>query len=223
MRILDSSLYWWANRVSSYLLLGVLWLLCCIPVVTLFPATVAMFAVFRAWQENPDEAFYIPFFAHLRRYFAGDFVLGLLWLLVLGLLVLNLVLMPAAIAPGLLRALAFGFWLLGVLIFVASSVFIFPLRSSYTLGLWPSIRAAVALGLARLGTTALCLGVLLVAAVLFYLLPASLLLTGAAAGHAIFWLCHRTLKTLEATSLDAAEGDAFQKRALEEQEDNHDR
>lgn len=199
MKVLDSPLYWWANRLSSYLLLSVLWLLCCAPILTIFPATVAMFAVYRAWQENPDEAFYIPFFAHLRRHFFKDFLLGLLWLLILGLLVLNLTLLPAAIPPELpfVRALAFGFWLLGALIFTSSSVFIFPLRSSYALTLWVSVRNAVALGLARFGTTALCLGVLLLTALLFSLLPVSLLLSAAAAGHLISWLCHRSLKALE--------------------------
>lgn len=202
MKTLDSPLYWWANRFSSYLLLSVLWLLCCIPILTIFPATVAMFAVFRAWQENPDEAFYIPFFAHLRSNFFKDLLLGLMWLLIIGLLVLNLTLLPAAIPPDLplVRALAFGFWLLGVLIFVASSIFIFPLRSSYTLTLWVSVRNAVALGLARFGTTALCLGVVLLTALLFWVVPASVLLTSAVAGHLISWLCHRTLRTLETHS-----------------------
>lgn len=158
-----------------------------------------MFAVFRAWQENPDEAFYIPFFAHLRGHFFKDFLLGLVWLLVLGLLILNLTLLPAAIPSELpfVRALAFGFWLLGALIFTSSSIFIFPLRSSYALTLWVSVRNAVALGLARFGTTALCLGVLLLTALLFSFLPVSLLLSAAVAGHLISWLCHRTLRVLE--------------------------
>lgn len=200
MRALDSSFYWWVSRVVGYLLLSGLWLLCSAPILTLFPATVALFAVFRAWQDNPDEAFYLPFFAHLRRWFVGDFLLGLLWLVALGLLAANLLLLPTAIPPGLpwVRALAFGCWLLGALVFASASVFIFPLRSSYTLGIWASVRTAVALGLARLGTTVMCLGVLLVAGLLFWYAPASLLLSSAVTGHIIFWLCHRALKGLEA-------------------------
>jgi uncharacterized membrane protein YesL len=203
MNFLDSSWYWWANRLSSYLLLSVLWLLCSAPILTLFPATVALFAVFRAWQENPDEAFYQPFFAHLRRYFWGDFALGLLWLLSAALLTLNLLLLPAAIPSDLLRALAFGTWLLGALVFASGSIFIFPLRANYTLGLWASVRAAVALGLSRLVTTLLCLGVLTLTSLLFLYIPASLLLSGAGAGHLISWLCTRTLKKLETQSAKA--------------------
>lgn len=199
VRTLESPLYWWVSRFFSYVLLSGLWLLLSAPIVTLFPATVAMFAVFRAWQDNPDEAFYLPFFAHLRKHLWGDLLLGLLWLLALALLVMNLILLPAAIPPGLswLRALLFGFWLLGALVFVAASVFIFPLRSSYTLGFWESARNAVALGLARLGTTVLCLAVLLLTGLLFLSFPVSLLLSGAVAGHCISWLCQRVLKPIE--------------------------
>ncbi len=62
MRFLDNRFYWWANRASSYLLLGGLWFLCSLPLLTLFPATAAMFATFRAWQDNPDDAFYLSLF-----------------------------------------------------------------------------------------------------------------------------------------------------------------
>lgn len=201
MNILNSSWYWWVTRLSNYLLLGALWLLCSAPLITLFPSTVALFAVFHTWSEQPDEAFYLPFFAHLRAHFVRDFFLGLLWLVGIGLLVVNFILIPEAFGTGfsVVRALAFGFWLLAVLIFASGSLFIFPLRSSYTMNVWESVRTAVVLGLTQLSTTALCLGVLSLVIVLFWLSPATLLLSAAAAGHLIYWLCRRRLRPLETT------------------------
>ncbi len=191
MRLLDNQFYWWLNRLSSYLLLSGLWLLSSSLVITLFPATVAMFAVFRAWQDNPDDAFYIHFFARFRTSFGQDFLLGLLWLLVAALLVLNALLVPQVAAP--LRPLVFALIALGAVLYFAASVFIFPLRVGTTLGLWASVRAAVILGMTQLGTTALCLGVLVLAGVAFWFFPASLLLSGTVAAHLVYRLCYRRI------------------------------
>ncbi len=194
MQLLDSRFYWWLNRLSSYLLLSGLWLIFSSLVITLFPATVAMFAVFRAWQDNPDDAFYISFFARFRAAFWGDFLLGLVWLLVAALLTLNAFLLPDVTAS--LRPFVFAFIALGVVLYGAATVFIFSLRVSTTLGLWSSARAAVILGMTQLGTTALCLGVFALAATAFWFFPASLLLSGTVAGHLSYRLCHRRIAKL---------------------------
>ena len=191
MRLLDNQFYWWLNRLSSYLLLSGLWLLSSSLVVTLFPATVAMFAVFRAWQDNPDDAFYISFFARFRAAFWQDFLLGLVWLLVAALLTLNAFLLPYVSTS--LRPFVFAFIALGATLYGAATVFIFSLRVSTTLGLWASVRAAVILGMTQLGTTALCLGVLVLAGAAFWFFPASLLLSGTVAGHLCYRLCHRRI------------------------------
>lgn len=191
MRLLDSRVYWWVSRLSSYLLLSGLWLLCSSPVLTFFPATVAMFAVFRAWQDNPDEAFYLPFLARLRGYFVSDFVLGLLWLLLAALLLLNAMLLPQVPSP--VRPPAFGLLALGGLLYLAASIFIFPLQVRTSLGLRANARAAVVLGMTQLGTTVLCTLVLTLAGTAFWYFPPSLFLSGAAAGHLVYGLCSRRL------------------------------
>lgn len=140
MRLLDSRLYWWLNRLSSYVLLGGLWLLLSSPVVTFFPATAALFAVFRAWQDNPDDAFYLPFFGRLRARFVSDALLGLLWLLIGALLLINAVLLPQLALPA--RLIAFASLSLAAVLYTAASAFIFPVRVSTELGVWASARAA---------------------------------------------------------------------------------
>lgn len=194
MRLLDSRLYWWLNRLSSYLLLGGLWLFLSSPVITFFPATAALFAVFRAWQDNPDDAFYLPFFRRFREHFRSDLLLGLLWLLVPALLVANVALLPQL--PPALRPPLFALLLLCGLLYAASSTFIFPLRASTTLGMLASARAAVVLGMTQLGTTALCLLAVAGAAAAFWLFPPSLLVGGVGAAHLIYGLCYRRIKDL---------------------------
>ena len=191
MRLLDSRFYWWVNRLSSYLLLSGLWLLCSIPVITLFPATMALFAVFCAWQDNPDDAFYLPFLARFRQHFGKDFLLGLLWLFVAVLIVLNALLLPQV--PPVLRPPAFALLVLGAVMYLAATIFVFPLLATYPLSLWAAVRAAVILGMTQLGTTLLCVGVLVLIGAAFWVFPSSLLVSTAVACHLIYKLCHRRL------------------------------
>ena len=191
MRFLDNRFYWWANRASSYLLLGGLWLLCSLPLLTLFPATAAMFATFRAWQDNPDDAFYLSFFARLRGYFLKDFLLGLGWLLFAGLLVLNALLLPG-LSPALLPV-GVALLVLAAVLYSVTTVFVFPLRASRPLSAWGSVQAALVLGMTQLGTTALCLLVWALVGLALWTFPPSLIVSVPLAGHLSYWLCERRL------------------------------
>lgn len=192
MRFLDNRFYWWANRASSYLLLGGLWFVLSLPVVTLFPATAAMNATFRAWQNNPDDAFYVPFFARLRGYFLRDFGLGLGWGLFAGLLVLNAVLLPQ-LAPTL-RSVGVALLALAAVLYLAATVFVFPLRIVRPLSAWGSVQAAVVLGMTQLGTTALSLLVWALVGLAFWTFPPSLIVSVPLAGHLSYWLCARRIE-----------------------------
>ncbi len=192
MRLLDNRFYWWANRASSYLLLGGLWFLCSLPVVTLFPASAAMFATFRAWQDNPDDAFYLSFFARLRGFFLKDFGLGLGWLLFAGLLVLNALLLPQLVPA--LRSLGVALLALATVLYLAATMFVFPLRVMRPLSAWGSVQAAVVLGMTQLGTTALCLLVWALAGLALWTFPPSLVVSVPVAGHLCYWLCERRLR-----------------------------
>ena len=49
VRMLEGRFYRRLETVTNYFLLNVLWLLACLPIITLYPATAAMFAVIRGW------------------------------------------------------------------------------------------------------------------------------------------------------------------------------
>ena len=51
---MDNKLYKTMEFLKSIFLLNTIWLLMCIPIVTIFPATTAMFAVLREWKTQGD-------------------------------------------------------------------------------------------------------------------------------------------------------------------------
>ncbi|QTN00454.1 DUF624 domain-containing protein [Sediminibacillus dalangtanensis] len=73
------------NRImdifTHFLLLNVMWLVCCLPVITIFPATTAMFAVVRQWHlKGIDSGVFQIYISKFRENFRKSFVIGLLWL-----------------------------------------------------------------------------------------------------------------------------------------------
>src|SRR4051794_26334118 len=124
MRFLDSRFYRVVEAATNILLLGLLWLVVSLPLVTLFPATVALFGVLRAWDEQEGVGITGPFFATFREKFWQSLVVGCAWTAIGGVLVVDLLAsrrvggvlaLPLLVATGLM-ALAYGL----------VSVYVFP-------------------------------------------------------------------------------------------------
>lgn len=74
---------------TSFFLLNILWLLFCLPVLTIFPATVAMYCVVRQWILHKDYSVFKPFFQFFKKNFKTSFLLGLVWLLFAGIFIVD--------------------------------------------------------------------------------------------------------------------------------------
>lgn len=235
-RILDSRLYWLVSRASNLFLLNLLWLVSCLPLVTVPPATAALFGVVREWRRDRDAPFYVPFFYHFKESFWQSLGLGLLWLLLGGALLSNFLLlgrMPSALQLPALLLLA-----LWTLLYLCTSVALFPVMVAYRLGLWEVVRGAAVISLSQFGLTALCLLVIALSVTLFLLQPATLLVSGSLTAHLVYGLYARAFRRVERLRaaapdtprrnstrtrlLDATQRDPLDKGALEEQEDDDD-
>src|SRR5215203_7475610 len=67
-------------------ILNFIWLVACIPIVTFFPATAALFGVAREWLKESDTAVVEPFLRHFRSNFKQSLFIGVIWSLVGALL-----------------------------------------------------------------------------------------------------------------------------------------
>jgi uncharacterized membrane protein YesL len=63
----------------NLLLLNLLWLLARLPVLTIYPATAAMFGVVRVWVRRGDPSIFRPFFSSFKRIFKQSFWVGVVW------------------------------------------------------------------------------------------------------------------------------------------------
>jgi uncharacterized membrane protein YesL len=79
MNILESKVHRWLEVFANFLLLNLLWLLACIPVLTIYPATGAMFGVVRDWVRKSDVGVIQPFILRFRENLKQSFVIGIVW------------------------------------------------------------------------------------------------------------------------------------------------
>lgn len=165
---IDGPLLAFLNKIGQLIALSVLWLLCCIPVITIPAATTALYyAVCKSIRFDTGSAvkeFIRSFRANCLRGMAAGIPVALL----MALLMLNLRILNAGEGSNALR------WatLLGLLILAAASVYICPILSRFTMKVRDIWKLAFVMAVRFLPLTILILaGAALGAAAQFYLLP----------------------------------------------------
>ena len=155
-------------RLADAVVLHFLWLVSCIPVVTIGPATVALYYVLLKAVRNEGTRYYRMFFRAFRENFRKGMFLGLVFLVVAGLLV-----GAAFLYKGLFEAYGAGF--LHVMVFVTAALLIvwllifeyaFAMLARFDNTVPKTIRNAFFLMVGNLGWTL----VMAAAFVLFYVL-----------------------------------------------------
>ena len=203
MNILDSKFYRWLEVFANFLLLNLLWLLACIPVLTIYPATAAMFAVVRDWVRKKDVGVIQPFFLGFRENFKQSFVIGMVWTLFGTALVLDFFLvnqMPSGLSTVLYLLLSFM-----LLLYAFTSVYLFPVMVHFDTT-WPVVlKNSLLLGIGRLLTTVQCLLVVVITVSVSFFAPFTLLITGSITAYLVYRLCDREFRRVEA--LTRARGD----------------
>lgn len=200
MNLLDTRVYRWLEVATDFFLLNLMWLVACVPVVTIFPSTAAMFGVVRDWSREKEGGLVRAFASRFRENFLQSLVVGALWALFGAALVLDFF-----VAEGL----SFGpevvmksLLVLAAVLYASASVFLFPVMVHYETDWKALIKNSLLLSIGRLPTTAACLLFVAVVAGLTAVLPFLILITGSITANVVYRLCDREFAKLDATSGD---------------------
>lgn len=188
---LDSRVYTQLSRFGSVVSLGVLWVVASLPVVTLFPATAAMFGVVREWSLDREpalaQAFWRLFRENLRQALAVEAIaLAAITGGVGSMRIAELLPPPLGVAT---QAAA----LLAGTVLMAGLIFAFPIMVGYRMSLARLLRAAVLIALGRPLTTLACAGLLAGAFFVSYVFPLAPLLLGGLTAGAVYGWCSRAI------------------------------
>ena len=72
MKIVETKLYGQLIVVSDYILLGILWVIVCLPVITIVPATCAVFYVMAQWKGEGSGNIIYFFFQGIKQHFGKN-------------------------------------------------------------------------------------------------------------------------------------------------------
>ena len=198
MNILDTKAYQWLERATDFFLLNLLWLLACVPVVTIFPSTAAMFGVVRDWARGKEAGVFGAFVLRFRQNFRQSLAVGVLWALFGGALFLDFLIaneLPAG-PQVVMRFLL----VLASILYALASVFLFPVMVHYDTR-WTAVpKNALLLAVGRLPITLLCLAIAVAAATLTFFVPLLLVATPSVAAYAVYRLCDREFRKIDETT-----------------------
>lgn len=147
MKLLNSRFYQLAETVANYFLLNLLWFLISLPLITAYPATVALFGVVRAWRVEESTEIIGPFFGTFRRKFGRSLLLGVGWTII-GIVLLVDFLAVRGIPGPMAIPVLFALGLVTIL-FGQMSVYLFPAIAHIDARPRDLIRAAFLLALSQ--------------------------------------------------------------------------
>jgi uncharacterized membrane protein YesL len=201
MNVLDTRLYRWLETATDFVLLNLLWLVACLPVVTIFPSTAAMFGVVRDWVRGKEGSLTRTFVAHFRENFGQSLLVGAIWTvfgvaLFLDFLVANQLSYWAGIVLKSLLVLVSTLYAFG-------SVYLFPVMVHYETDWKTMIKNSLLISIGRLPTTVVGLVFLVVMVGLTVVVPFLVVITGSITAYVVYRLCDREFR-----KIDAAHGDA---------------
>ncbi|MEH7438084.1 DUF624 domain-containing protein [Neobacillus drentensis] len=124
MNILDNKLYNRLNTIVDFIILNLLWVLMCLPIVTIFPATAALFGVVRKWNMKEEPPILKTYFQLFKDNFFQSMLIGFIWAFVGASLYLDFQLTSKNLLMKLLLVIIFS-------IYSITSIYLFPVMVHY--------------------------------------------------------------------------------------------
>lgn len=168
---IDKPFWQWFCKIPEVVALSILWILCCIPVVTILPSSIALYDAISRGVMNGEGGYFRRFFTTFWKELKRGVLLTLLWggLLLLILYGETMLVSMAEVYPEAIYMLPV--FLVLYLIYFGVLSWLIPLESRYFLRFWQLQGHAYRFFLGRLPYSALMLVISIAGVVLCFLWP----------------------------------------------------
>jgi len=170
----------------------------CIPIVTVFPATIAMFSVVRKWQLENDSSVLRLYVKEFKSNFKDGFFIWIVCLVTITVLFFDLL---------FIMKIQSNFKIIGIGIFIAVSIFListmlflFPILSKYKVNWTEAILNSFILSMIKFPTTILLFLVKLSLLVIVYFFPPMITISFSLYAYINYKLCHKKFKEIIQTN-----------------------
>ena len=192
----DGMLYRLLDRITSFLFLNILWLVLCLPVVTIFPATTAMFGVIRKWHNEEDVMIFKHFFKLFKENFRQSFLIGIIWFGIAFVLYFNI--LASLHMPQLMRLSMLAIFFSFSLLFIITSIFICPVMVHYDMNMIELMKNVLFIAVTKLKNSLLVGITFCIAVLVTYIMPITIVIIWSFVAYCIYSLCNRTFQEIEA-------------------------
>lgn len=166
----DSFFMRWFSKVGEFCALSILWLLCCLPIVTIIPSCVSLYDSIAHCVLGTEDGPYRRFFRTLKAELLRGIGLTVLWAVAVFLLLYGYQITALA-GEGTFAAIYSMLYAGTMLIPLAMMAWLIPIQSRFYYGIIDLHGTALRFSVAHLPTTAAILGILLVTVVILMFIP----------------------------------------------------
>ena len=161
----------WAGKIGTFFGLSILWILCCLPVLTIMPVCIAMYDSV-VWCVHGDEPGpFRRFFATLKAELWRGICLSLMWIAVWVVFIYGFNILYVLRKENAIFSVYSTIYAGTMLIPLAMMVWVIPLQARFRYGFFELHKVAMTFVIVHLPTTAAVIGLLIVAAVLVLVVP----------------------------------------------------
>lgn len=190
----DSFLWRWFGKFGDFLGLSLVWLLCCIPVVTVAPAGIALYDsvahCVRGNEDGPYRRFFKTFKAELLR----GIGISVLWAVILAVFVMGYNILYQMGKENDFAAVYSLVYVGSMLIPLSVLLWLLPIESRFAYSFGQLHKTALTFTIAHLPTTAAILGILIGGVALILVFPAFLVLMPCIIVTLQAWLIEKVFK-----------------------------
>lgn len=189
MNILESRLYGFLEKIADLLLLNLLWLIMCLPIITIFPSTVAMFGVVRNWVAKKEgRGVCISFFSLLKKSLRQSIGISILWTAIGLFLVWDsyLIQLGSSLFHQLLLIILLFVWLF----YISTTIYLFPVLAHIESNWKSQIRNSFTMVFVSPLLTFALLGITVISVSVIYVMPISIFIIVSTCAYIIYTLCN---------------------------------
>ncbi|MBM7703554.1 DUF624 domain-containing protein [Metabacillus iocasae] len=194
MTILNSKLYKILESFSNLLFLNLLWLFFSLPIITLFPSTMAMFYVIKNKIHDKNDFSLKQFFISFKKYCKQYFLIGLIWNTALLIGSFNIYLSMTKILPYssffLFISLLFYFF------FISISVYLFPILVTYNYRITNSLKNALFMMISFFPSTIFIVFILFLTIIILYYSPITFIIIFSLSSYIIYQIFHKKIHSV---------------------------
>lgn len=189
MNILNSKIYQVVEFIINLLIINLLWIILCLPIVTIGPATASLFAAVRNSVIYKETQIFKPFFKNFILYFKKSFLIGIIIPILISTMIINFIYIL-----NLKLLVILPFLILLIFLVISALTFLFPIIVSFNTNWLNTIKNSLLFSISYLPTTLLNLCIIIFCVYCILMYPVTIFFIFGLSAYCIFLLCNLTFK-----------------------------